>query len=405
MNSQVTLNVSTHHAELPGRHETTGVFYSRIEALRGVAALSVAIGHTWLLPWFISARHGNVFSATGAGGDLGTRLVSSCLRIIGNGSGAVVLFFVISGFVLSASLVRGRQDLIAEALRFAIARLFRIYPAVFVTIVTFAAVLWATDSSDLWRDYIRLLLNVLLIETSIDPVTWTLQLEILAIPLIFVTYLAWQRWGAIVLGAACCVLIPLSFSPRWNSLVGTQNAFGEMYAFVVGMAAFLVAPRIVAWLSPRGSTIALTIAAALFLVSREVLGLASYWSPLAESIFASSIVALLAFGRPGGCAALLDVRLIRFFGRISYSFYLLHYLILSIIWKYPGVFEALMGIGTPPTAVAVLAFAFSVAVVTPLAFAMYRFVERPGVAIGRRLTKSVLDSERLAVRAVEQRAG
>ena len=43
------------------------------------------------------------------------------------------------------------------------------------------------------------------------------------------------------------------------------------------------------------------------------------------------MIAVLAFGRAGAAAALLDLRLTQIFGRISYSFYLLHPLTWTII--------------------------------------------------------------------------
>src|SRR5450755_770607 len=114
-------------------------FYPRLEALRGVAALMVAAFHSWESTWLDSNGQVKNFLSAGLRQGFTRKLDAQILRVIGNGYGAVVLFFVISGFVLSASLSRGPQRLPKCALRFLSARMFRIYPAVFATIAVFAA--------------------------------------------------------------------------------------------------------------------------------------------------------------------------------------------------------------------------------------------------------------------------
>ena len=73
-----------------------------------------------------------------------------------------------------------------------------------------------------------------------------------------------------------------------------------------------------------------------------------------------------------------------FFGRISYSFYLLHPLTLLIIWKVPSALGAVIAVGVPAVLVAAFLIFASIVLLTPLAFAMYRWIEIPGIAAGRR---------------------
>ena len=282
--------------------EPAAIFYPRLEALRGVAALTVAAFHTWQSPWLNSVGQSRNFLSAADEGTLVENLGAVVLRVVGNGYGVVVLFFVISGFVLSGSLVRGPQDLATGASRFLIARLFRIYPAVFATIAIFAALYWTMAMSingAAGYSVPGLLRNALLLDTSIDGVMWSLQLELLAIPLIFVTYHAWLRWGAAALIAPFCLLAALSFWGPWTCIIGGLG-LGAIYAFVLGMAAFLVAPRLIERCSPRTATVVLMGASALFFASRPVLGYASNWAVLAEAIFGGILVAVLAFGHPSG---------------------------------------------------------------------------------------------------------
>ncbi|HEY4987300.1 MAG TPA: hypothetical protein VII39_11825, partial [Bradyrhizobium sp.] len=76
--------------------------------------------------------------------------------------------------------------------------------------------------------------------------------------------------------------------------------------------------------------------------------------------------------------AALDARIVRFYGQISYSFYLLHPLTFwatgrLTAWLLNGVD------GLPVTVVAVTCILFSVAAITPLAYASWRFVELPAM--------------------------
>jgi peptidoglycan/LPS O-acetylase OafA/YrhL len=366
-------------------------FYPRLEALRGVAALSVAAFHSWQSPWLDSVgRIRNFLPFHGEGFIEGFCVLA--LRIIGNGYGAVVLFFVLSGFVLSATLVHGPTYRASSAMQFGIARLFRIYPAVFLAIAMFAAVFWTTGVAISAEPFSLglLLRNVLLFDISIDGVMWSLQLEVIAIPLIFVAYQGWWRWGGAFLAGLFLPLAALSFWGPWNRAIGAPNLFGEIHAFVLGMAAYLVAPRFIEHWSARTGTLVFAVAAFLFLVSRPLLGFASTWSALTEAASGAVGVAILAVGRPNGPAVIFDASIVRFFGRISYSFYLLHPLTLLVMWKIPTALGAVVQAGVPTLSVAALLFVASVAAVTPLAYASYRWVERPGVAAGRSMRRALI---------------
>src|SRR4029078_6657494 len=102
-----------------------------------------------------------------------------------------------------------------------------------------------------------------------------------------------------------------------------------------------------------------------------------------EVISGSAVVALLAFSNADRPSALLDRRIVRFYGRISYSFYLLHPLTLIVMWVIPGLLGTLIASVGSEAVVAVALFAGSTLAITPLAYAMVRWIERPGIAAGR----------------------
>jgi peptidoglycan/LPS O-acetylase OafA/YrhL len=126
-----------------------------------------------------------------------------------------------------------------------------------------------------------------------------------------------------------------------------------------------------------------------FVASRPVLGGASNWAALAEAAFGAVVVAFLAFGRIGAPGRAFDLGVVRFFGRVSYSFYLLHPLTLIVMWNMPETLSAIIRLGVPAVVVAVALFVLSTAAITPLSWVIFRWVERPGVAAGRALARRV----------------
>jgi peptidoglycan/LPS O-acetylase OafA/YrhL len=374
-------------------------FSPRLEALRGCAALSVAAFHCWQTKWTDESGQTVTFLSSCGGKGSAESLCTLSLNIAGNGLGAVILFFVLSGFVLSGSLHRGQSD----ATRFVTARLFRIYPAVFASVAIFAAFNWATRlASPQPYDIVTMVRNALLLDVSIDGVMWSLQLEMIAIPILLIGFRLWRRWGVAPLVVLYITLVALSFVGGWQRLIGEPGEFGMIQAFIPGMLAYVLAPRVVARWTPRTATVAFTIVAASFLASRPLIH-GVWWSPIAEAAFGAIGVAILAFSSPGGIAKVFDLRLFLFFGRISFSFYLLHPLTLLVMWNMPGLRAPLAAAGLPPVVIAVVLFVSSVAVVTPLALAMYHWIERPGIEAYRRLVRGLWGAQTMSLRSPVER--
>src|SRR5215813_11704729 len=101
-------------------------FLPRIESMRGIAALAVAGMH--VTSSFVDGPARGWLDAIGLG----------AAKALTNGYGAVVAFFVISGFVLARSL-----DSNLNAARFVRARIFRLFPAAITTVTIFTAVYYA----------------------------------------------------------------------------------------------------------------------------------------------------------------------------------------------------------------------------------------------------------------------
>src|SRR5262245_18115451 len=244
-------------------------FLPRVESLRGVAALTVALMHACMAPWtdatgvkFTYVRNPQFESYPG--------LLTAVLNVIANAHAAVNLFFVISGFVLMLSLLRGPQEFGRSATRFLVARLCRLYPAIFASVGLFALVFFATGerlSQDADFTPLNILQNALLIDTNINGVMWSLQVEVVAIALIFVSYWIWRWFGTGALVVLLVLLCLLSFHGKWIALLKTPIGFSPVPALVFGMVAYVVGKGLVERLPKRCVPILFVLAVAGFYAS------------------------------------------------------------------------------------------------------------------------------------------
>ena len=208
-----------------------------------------------------------------------------------------------------------------------------------------------------------------------------MRLEIIAAPLIFFILLGMRRFGHKALSVPFAVLLGLSFIGDWNRAIGEPGSFGQIYAFIAGMAAALRGRAIVEALKrPQLWLVAIVI---LFAVTRPVIGWSSYWTILFETILGSALIALLAFGPQHQAPP----RVMRFYGRISFSFYLLHPLSLIVLQHLTTWTTQAVQSGYHPIVLAAALLVASVVVITPLAWLQYRFVETTGIALGKRLQR------------------
>jgi exopolysaccharide production protein ExoZ len=343
-------------------------FLPRIESLRGIAATAVVGYHV-----------GHLFDnlpATGAVDALAFRAFMG----VSNGIGAVVAFFVLSGFVLARSL-----DNNSNSVRYFRNRFFRLFPAAIAVVGLFAALHYLFGiyvGFEASFDPLNVFLNMLMIKSDINGPMWSMTVECFATPLILLSVLLFRRYGALPISVLIMVLFGVSFwGPYVHALGGATN-LAPLYAFVVGVLVHFCGARIAGAINPKWAGPVALLVILVFCMC----GVKKQTAPILmlECLSTATLVILIVWHPGAKVFTPLDFGLVRFYGQISYSFYLLHMLgiffagrLLNPMKFYasdPGLF-----------AVTVLTTIAAILLVTPLAYLSRRFIELPFIALGRRL--------------------
>lgn len=319
------------------------------------------------------------------------------LHVCYDGLTAVLLFFVLSGFVLNlkfASAVSYERNWVGQ---FLVRRVFRIYPA-FIAAVGICLLLkhtmfdpaaaspfsqwfakyWRTPVS--WSETLRVLTligNGLNIEDN--PVIWSLTYEMrisLLFPLVIV---------AVNRGRARSDLVKLAAVYVVGFFLCSNGTIRYLPHFVLGAICARHFRALASWLSSRHWSMKLSwvLVALLLDETKSLLPLAQ--PSLKTKYVVEQLAALGAAGFILACAslrslgALLSRKPLRFIGATSYSFYLLHFIVLVALS--PVVFAWVPSFGV--TWIAALGVSYA------LAFAVYRLVEVPFMRAGSRLAKKL----------------
>ena len=348
-----------------------------LQSLRGLASLLVVGGHTtgyYATPsWYDQPRN------------------------LANGHAAVVLFFILSGYVLTLSLERKALNLETVA-EFYWKRLFRIYPALWASSLIGLAYLvflhyrvpvpdispWFADRFKAGRmTPLHITASFAAMLAFVLPQIWTIFTELAASVLMpFLGFMVFRRRKLFWAAAAVALLVSLGVGERTYYAVGVY-----IVDFFVGASLCILGPRVQAWLArattPRG-WLAAGCTAVLIGFHAWIPGdYNNPWIQIVEAGSAAGLIALFVYG--GLQAPVLLWRPTRVLGDISYSLYLVHFPIMCLLAKglqlaAPGVEPAIGGIWA-----GALLFAATTLLSLPAAWASYHYVELPGVRLGKRL--------------------
>jgi peptidoglycan/LPS O-acetylase OafA/YrhL len=379
-------------------------FLPQIESLRGFAALAVAWCHAFLIANMAAGIPQSPFA-------MGIRRALTASLWATNGRAAVILFFVISGLVLGLMLdALPRRGAVQGYLDFLLRRALRIYPAHLAALALFvplaALTLFRIPVADpafvarmppdarWWFDGTiygqisrgELLWTGLLRHQFYNGVTWSLRVEMqagLLVPVL--VWLTRRRRLALDLTALAALVAGAAMV---DASVRPDSVFLYLPAFYLGAMAGTYGPAIAARLTRyRGAAIGALLLA--YLVTIVPSALTRYadvrlWVVLNHSAGSFALVVLVAWARLGWLEPLFLNPLSRWIGRLSYSFYLWHWLILAasirillILAPGPVVIGPLNLVFLFVIAVGTIAAALGVAALS------YRFVERPFIALGK----------------------
>jgi peptidoglycan/LPS O-acetylase OafA/YrhL len=319
-----------------------------------------------------------------------------------DGTAAVLLFFTLSGFVLNFGYTDGRPLQPGWAGSFLIRRIFRIYPAFFAAMAiaivfrtTFFKPEWvhvfSTWFSAFWQEPVkwpRIANSLLLVgsnkhSTFLIPPMWSLTFEMrvsLFFPLII---LLLRPRRSITLDVALLVAVyAISFA-----IFPFSSTFDFVPFFILGA----ICAKYFQPIRTRLSSLSLPAKVAWVVVSLFVYGSRPLFelnsiAPATRDFLINQVVGLggagliLAAGSMGRVDTFLRARVCQFAGRISYSFYLIHFPILIAIA--PLIYFATHSM----IATAVASFLISCV----SAELLYRFVEMPGMRAGARISETFM---------------
>jgi peptidoglycan/LPS O-acetylase OafA/YrhL len=348
-----------------------GSFIKELQSIRGIAATVVVIHHT--LGFFALTE--------------GERWIPR----VWNGHAAVVLFFVLSGYVLTAKVSEAASAV--DLTRWYVRRLFRIYPALWaaslIAIAYLAFLHWQVPVTNLseWMlgrfredrwDVLHVAASVAGVLAFLLPQLWTVTVELVGSAVMPVLAAIAKR-GAKPILLTIAVLLVVSVAIGARTYYGIASYIAD---FAIGVALHQLSPRFMAALRPyRYPLLAVAVACLFGARAGFIGGLHDPRTHMVELVGAVILVSSVIHYQVA--STVFSDRRAVWLGDISYSVYLVHFPVMCILAKLVG--QAPIGglernlVLTVVTLVATL----------PLSAWLYKYVELPGITAGKRASETI----------------
>ena len=349
-----------------------------IDFLRAVAILLVFVRHST-----------EVFVPFGHGG----RFIYQLGGTFTFGTLGVIVFFAISGFLIPSTL-HGRK--LAGSVRYVIGRFFRLYPAFAVSVLpSVAAHFWLGGRPFTWD---QIGLNFTMIPrlfggTLANGAYWTLEVELAFYLICLVLFLGGLLREGFCLAAITLVAFLVFQSSQQPFFGGLFNPAlsGEAFFFNLNIAVLFWGAVLRLWWDGTRLNAATALIfwgfGAFWMLWRPACLLLAFASHHMAGID-TKIISAYSLGMFIFLAAVLHGGLrhpvMLWIGRISYSFYLLHGVVIHtcnyVLNQHPAWRTANAGL----ICFAVLLLSLAAAQLS------YSLVEQPGIRLGRRITRVTL---------------
>jgi len=352
-----------------------------LDSLRGIAALYVVVFHMALVPTTKPPVPAWLHSLVMFGGS------------------GVTLFFVLSAFSLCHTL-RRHESTGRPWLSYSVSRLFRIAPFFYLMM----AVTYVRDiiTFGVWHGSVEIFLSATFLmnffpgfEQGFVWASWTIGVE-MAFYAIFPLLAHVVRDNARVTVLFCALLLAwIVFTGITGILIDDTTIRGQyqnfsvfkyLPVFLTGMIAYRVQQS--AAFAARAPRMGAPLVALGLLVLGAVVAGRAASIPLFDVAHTIALgYALLLLGLAAAHNRFFDNGPLRFLGQISFSIYLLHAPIVYMLSPFYGWADAL---ALPSSLRFGLCLMGTLGATLPLAYTTYRFVELPGIALGRRLLQRVI---------------
>ena len=311
-----------------------------LDGLRGLAALSVALGHCILVAGGLGLWQTGIRDFPAMSGlEIALRVLSAAFP----SDAAVMVFFVLSGHVLWLSFARKNLFFVSGLANYISARVYRLFPLAIVSALPIG-LLSAAPAHEL-------VLNMLLLSNSLNGVLWSLQVEVVASLALFAV------WG-LTRGTPVRLVVALTVA-----LAATPFFRGNPYvvffpAFLLGAGIISVPAAIWRWRLLPAAAIAILLSANLAFGHGGM-------TRAFEMIGATVLVGVTAHGRLGFLSGRVPV----FLGAISYPLYLIHPACLDQAVRWWGA--------APSVSALPVLVVTSLVLAIPTAWLLHRYVEDP----------------------------
>jgi len=368
--------------------------FTKLDGLRGLLSLVVALNHSFLILWipaFANVWGQNVFKFT----DLQSKL-QQIFMMLGNGGVAVTMFFVLSGLVMGGSLSKIEINL-KGTVSFYAKRMTRLYPA-YLFLIVFSALYmrlgfvyrtypaasswfhWWMNFQMTFQEFIR---NAVFASISLGGITWTLRVIVIASLLFPLFYLCTKKTPWYIDLIIAFSLIWLSFT--YLNIPGFRD-LRYMYMFFGG----LMLPKFKSFFQKIPNWVVLATLIPFLFVMLDFRYLTNeYIGGVGEAVVSWFYVGILAYSNSVHFFDFLDSRFLEYYGKISYSLYLIHFSVLYILAKLMFDYMPALPYGDFYVSIHLCLFIISTILATGLSVLINKYVETPSIQLANYIGEKI----------------